>query len=271
MNYSVLMSVYAKETASNLDMAIASMMKQTMPTNDFVLVCDGALNEELDSVIRNYTMAYPGVFNIIRIPKNPKWAEVLNLGLENCKNELVARMDSDDISVSDRCEKLLKCFSENPNVDIVGSALAEFTDNPDHIDCTRSVPESHESIVKFAPNRCPMNHATVMYKKSKIIACGGYEYYPAFEDYQLWTKLVMAGNVFYNVQESLYLMRAGDNLYSRRGGINYTKQMIRFRKWMYRQGFISHFKYIYICVGSSIVYNVPNKFKAFIYRNLLRN
>lgn len=271
LNYSVLMTVYAKETASNLDMAITSMMKQTIPTNDFVLVCDGDLNDDLDGVIHNYTMTYPGIFNVIRIPKNPIWAEVLNLGLKNCKNELVSRMDSDDISVLDRCEKLLKCFSDNPDVDVVGSALAEFTDNPKDIDCTRLLPESHEKIVKFAVNRCPMNHATVMYKKSKIISCGGYEYYPAFEDYQLWIKLIMANCTLYNLQESLYLMRAGDNLYSRRGGRKYSKQMIRFRKWMYNQGFISYFKYIYICVGSSIVYNVPNKLKAFIYRNLLRN
>ena len=49
--YSVLMAVYYKENASYLRQAIESIQNQTFPTNDFVLVCDGPLNLELDAVI----------------------------------------------------------------------------------------------------------------------------------------------------------------------------------------------------------------------------
>lgn len=50
-NYSVLMSVYHKEKPEYLRQAIESIQVQTVPTNDFVLVCDGPLNPELDAVI----------------------------------------------------------------------------------------------------------------------------------------------------------------------------------------------------------------------------
>ena len=49
--YSVLMSVYNKENPTWLRLAIESMQTQTLPTSDFVLVCDGPLTPELDGVI----------------------------------------------------------------------------------------------------------------------------------------------------------------------------------------------------------------------------
>ena len=105
-NYSVLMSVYHKEKAEFLREALDSIWNQTVQTDDFVLVCDGPLNEELDSVIAEHEKAHPGVLHVIRLEKNGGLGNALNIGIKQCKNELIARMDSDDISYPDRCESL---------------------------------------------------------------------------------------------------------------------------------------------------------------------
>ena len=54
MEYSVLMSVYAKDQPDFLRTAIDSMLCQTVPPAQFVLVCDGPLTPALDEVIESY-------------------------------------------------------------------------------------------------------------------------------------------------------------------------------------------------------------------------
>ena len=101
--YSVLMSVYHKEKAEYLKQAIASIQTQTLPTDDFVLVCDGPLNVELNAVIATKQQEMGEVLNVIRLEKNSGLGNALNEGIKHCKNELVARMDSDDIAYPNRC------------------------------------------------------------------------------------------------------------------------------------------------------------------------
>ena len=122
-NYSVLMSVYHKEKAEFLREALDSIWNQTVQTNDFVLICDGPLNEELDSVIEEHVKAHPDVLHVTRLEKNGGLANALNIGIKLCKNELVARMDSDDISYPDRCERQLKIFESRDDVDLVSGTI----------------------------------------------------------------------------------------------------------------------------------------------------
>ena len=126
-NYSVLMSVYKKEKPEYLQMAIESMLKQTIPPNDFVLVCDGPLTRELDSVILTVRDQYPSLFQVIRLSQNSGLGNALNIGLKACKNELVARMDSDDLSLPYRCELQLNAFKKEPELVFCSGNIAEFT------------------------------------------------------------------------------------------------------------------------------------------------
>lgn len=116
--YSVLMSVYVKEKAEYLRMAMDSIWNQTVPTDDFVLVCDGALNDELDAVIEDMEKSHSDSLHVVRLKKNGGLGNALNVGIKHCKNELVARMDSDDISRPERCEKQLAVFRDYPEVSI---------------------------------------------------------------------------------------------------------------------------------------------------------
>ena len=115
-NYSVLMSVYYKEEAEFLRLSIESVMHQTVKPNDFVLVCDGPLTEELDAVIADAAAQYGPLLQILRLEKNQGLKHALNAGLPLCKNELIARMDSDDVCAEKRCELQLKCFAEHPEL-----------------------------------------------------------------------------------------------------------------------------------------------------------
>lgn len=103
-NYSVLMSVYFKESPEYLKQAIESIQAQTVPTDDFVLVCDGPLNDALDAVIAAKQQEMGSALNVVRLARNGGLGNALNKGIKHCKNELVARMDSDDIAYFDRCE-----------------------------------------------------------------------------------------------------------------------------------------------------------------------
>lgn len=113
--YSVLMSVYYKEKPEYLKQAIESILCQTVKPDDFVLVCDGPLNLELDAVIAAKQQEMGDTLNVVRLVKNCGLGNALNEGIKHCKNELVARMDSDDISVMDRCQKQVELFEKIQN------------------------------------------------------------------------------------------------------------------------------------------------------------
>lgn len=268
-NYSVLMSVYDKEKPEYLKAAIDSILNQTVKTNDFVIVCDGPLNKGLDDVIAEYVRTVPGLFNVYRISRNLGLAKALNNGILQCKNKLIARMDSDDISASDRMEKQLAAF-KNHDVDIVGTNIIEFTGDISNTKSTRTVPENNDKIIRFARKRSPFNHPSVMYKKSAVIDAGFYEDYRYFEDYNLWVTMLQKGYKGYNIQENLLYMRAGEDMYKRRGGLGYVKCIFRFKNHLRKMGFISMGMFLISSIGRSIVSIIPNGIRTGIYSKALR-
>lgn len=268
-DYSVLMSVYQAEKAEYLKASIESMLNQTHKTNDFVLVCDGPLNENLDNVIADFESAHPGLFNVVRIPENGGLANALNAGIEKCKNNIVARMDSDDISDENRIEEELKAMEEH-GADIVGCLIDEFDESIDDTLKTRIVPETNDEIIAFAKKRSPFNHPSVIYKKDKVIAAGKYQDYQYFEDYNLWITMLANGCKGYNVQKVLLHMRAGADLYKRRGGKSYLSCIWSFEKNMKEIGFISFGRYIYSATGRTIVSLMPNRSRKAVYNKTLR-
>lgn len=165
-SYSVLMSVYVKEKAEYLRTAMDSIWNQTIPTDDFVLVCDGPLNEGLDAVIEKMEEEHPDTLHVVRLEKNSGLGNALNEGIKHCRHKLVARMDSDDISRPDRCERQLKVFQEHPDTSVVSGIVEEFTTSTTEIEARRVPPETQEEIITFAKKRNPFNHPCVMYKNS---------------------------------------------------------------------------------------------------------
>ena len=223
MEYSVLMSVYKKEKAEFLKEAIESIQKQSKKTDDFVLVCDGELNESLDKVILDKKEEMGDVLNVIRLKENVGLGKALNVGLEYCKNEYIARMDSDDISVPDRCEKQLEIFKKLQKISICSGTVQEFSDDINNIECLRILPQNNNEIIKFSKKRNPFNRMTVMFKKEAVIKVGNYQDFPLMEDYYLWFRLLKNKCEGKNISNILVSVRTGEGMIKRRSGIDYFK------------------------------------------------
>lgn len=269
MNYSVLMSVYYKECPEFLYQAMESIAKQTVPTNDFVLVCDGPLNDQLDAVIDQMQNVFGEVLNVVRLEKNVGLGNALNVGIQHCKNNLVARMDSDDISRIDRCEQQLKAFEDISNLGLLSSSVLEFSNSIDEITGKRYVPETNDTIIEYSRRRNPINHPAVMFCKNAVATAGGYsERFHLFEDYYLWIRMLRNGIVTANLKESLLYMRTPPDMFQRRGGLRYAKNMLKFRWWMFRSGWSTGKDFVVSALPQAIVCVMPNGIREKIYKLL---
>lgn len=127
------MSVYEKENPKYLDVALNSIINQTILPNEIVIVKDGKLTDDLDSIINKYSKKYSDLFKIISLKENIGLGKALSIGILSCKYDLIARMDSDDICKEDRFEKQINLYRDNRNIDLVGSYISEFETNPNII------------------------------------------------------------------------------------------------------------------------------------------
>lgn len=266
--YSVLMPVYKKEQALFLKESIESMLSQTVVPKDFVIVCDGPLTEELDQVISCYEQQYGELFQIVRLPQNVGLGRALNEGMKHCRFEYVARMDSDDISLPDRMEKQLAVFRDR-QVDIVGGTLIEFNEQYPEGLHKRQLPREHDEILKFARRRNPFNHPCVTYKKTSVMNAGGYQHFDGFEDYYLWVRMLTAGMKGYNLPDTILKMRAS-GMYQRRGGLYYTKLIVKFRLYLLTSRFCSLGDFLYTVVGHVGVSILPIGLREKFYNLVLR-
>ncbi len=269
-SYSVLMSVYYKEKAEYLRIAMDSIWNQTIPTDDFILVCDGPLNAELNAVIDEMQIVYSDTLHIVRLETNGGLGNALNIGIKHCKNELIARMDSDDISKPDRCEKQLTVFQDHPEVSICSGIVEEFTVSTNAIEARRVPPETHKQILEFARERNPFNHPCVMYRKSVVEEAGSYKDFYLLEDYYLWIRMLQNGAIGYNIQEPLLWMRAGSEMYKRRAGLKYAQSQKALFDYMKETGIISQGQYIKSVVirGASSI--TPTWLRKFMFKNYMR-
>jgi glycosyltransferase involved in cell wall biosynthesis len=262
------MSIYYKEKAQYFDRAMQSIWdEQSIKPNEIILVEDGKLTDELYETISKWKEKLGSILKITPLTENMGLGDALNIGLQNCSYELVARMDTDDIAKKDRFEKQLKFF-ENNDIDVCSSWVSEFDSDEKKITSYRKVPEHHDEIVKFAKKRNPINHPAVMYKKTSVINAGGYQKMMWFEDYYLWCRMILNGANFYNIQEPLVNMRAGYSQLERRSGLKYAKEEFRFLKTIYSLGFISKKEFIVNIIIRSTARILSKKLVKMIYKKI---
>lgn len=271
LKYTVLMSVYYKEKPEYLSLSIESMLNQTVKPDEFIIVKDAPLTTELDEVINNFVTAYPKMFNIIVNETNLGLGPALAKGIENSKNELIARMDSDDYVVSTRCEKQLEKFREDPKLGMVGSYEAEFVDTVDNVISIHRVPSENDEIERFMHRRCSVLHPTVMYKKSAVLKSGNYQSVLLYEDYDLFARMVLEYHIkSYNIPEPLYYIRTSEDFFKRRGGIKYAKTVLKFKWGQYRKGYMSSMDFCISGLGQAFVCVLPNSLRKSFYMKFLR-
>ena len=263
------MSVYVREKAEYLREALASVFNQTLVPTEVVLVKDGPLTDELESVIRDFAERYHSL-KVVDLPQNVGLGAALNEGLKHCSCELVARMDSDDISKPFRFETQVKFMTQCPQVAIVGSWIDEFYGTTDNVIAQRRLPESTQELYQFAKTRCPFNHPTVMFRKPCVENVGGYQSFYLFEDYYLWARMILAKCQLHNIQQSLLYFRSSPQVAARRGGWKYAKSEVRLQWKFLRMGLIGPFTFCKNIIIRITVRIMPNKLRTLVYQKLLR-
>lgn len=270
MEYSVLMTVYGKDNPEYFKKALLSMIKQTKQPNEIVIVKDGPVSAEIQDVIDELNIKYLNMIVQVQLNKNFGLGLALNEGIKVCKHELIARMDSDDISLPTRCEKQIEEFLKNPNLDIVGCSVIEFVDEIDNVIGKRDVPLDNATIHRYARRRDPFNHPTVMYKKSKVMKYGPYGDYRKNQDTALWIELLSNGCIASNVKEHLLMFRFDEGTYKKRKSWINTKLLINIRWHGFKIGFNSFFDFVIVAFMQLGVYIMPTGFQKFIYTKILR-
>jgi len=269
--YSVLQTVYKNDDPEAFRISLESMLNQTVAPDEIVLVKDGKIPQQLQCVVDELVEKAPGCIVQVQLEKNMGLGLALNEGLNRCKNELVARMDSDDVSLPNRCELQLLMFERDPELDIVGSPVKEFIGEPKNIVGERRVPLDNENIHKYARRRDPFNHPTVMYKKSKVLLYGPYGNYRKNQDTALWIDMLSNGCKAANCEEFLLLFRFDENTYKKRKSWLNTKLLLRIRKDAYKRGFCSLVDFIVVAIAQLGIYFMPISFQRMIYTKVLRS
>lgn len=266
---SVLMSLYIKEKPEFARACFDSLLRQTVQADEWVIVEDGPLSKEMYELLNEYQEKHPGLIKRIPFKENQGLGLALRAGVPECKNELIARMDTDDIAREDRFEKQLALFENKPDLDICGSQIAEFDESPNRIVSKRVVPIEDEKIKKYQKRRDAFNHMTVMYKKSSVIKAGNYQSCLLMEDSLLWANMFNSGAIGQNINDYLVYVRIGKDMFERRGGIEYYKKYKAGRKQIYKTGFINWWDYRYTLLLQFIVAILPNRIRGFIFKKVL--
>ncbi|OJG44727.1 hypothetical protein RV02_GL000333 [Enterococcus gilvus] len=264
------MSVYIKEKPEYFRQSLKSALNQTVNVNEIVLILDGPITDELQEVIIDFKKDNLEKLKVVPLESNVGLGKALAVGVEVCKYDLIARMDTDDIMLPTRIEKQYLEFVNDPELAIIGSNIDEFYESPGSIIGRRVVPESNLEIRNFSKKRNPFNHMTVMFKKKAVLDVGNYQPMVGFEDYYLWVRLLKAGYKGKNIQESLVYARTGENMYARRGGKKYFLDGLKGRKAIYHSGLGSITDFLISCSAHIVISLLPNKIRGRIYESKLR-
>lgn len=271
--FSVSMCVYGKDDPTFFDMAVESIVRQTVPPNEIVLAVDGPIPACIQAVIEKYRKELTTTsFQVVYLERNMGHGEARRVSFEHCTNELIALMDADDLSVPERFQKQLACFAADPELDIVSGIIQEFVGVPENATGKRVVPQSDGEIREYMKRRCPMNQVAVMFRKRAVEQAGGYLDWYCDEDYYLWIRMALAGKKFANVPDVLVNVRVGEEMYSRRGGWKYFRSEAKLQRLMLKKGMIGLGRYA-INVGQRLVLQVlmPNRLRGFLFRKLARS
>ena len=269
--YSFLMSVYKKEEPAALSLCLDSMLKQTFMPEQIVLVKDGSLTQELERVIADYCAKNETLFTVVGYPDNMGLAYALNFGLDACRNELVARMDSDDYSMPTRCEKQARAFEEDPELVVTGTNMRYFDNTIDQLSSDVRVYPAEDAQIKKALRRySPFAHPSVMFKKSEVLACGGYDAaLRRRQDMDLFSRLIVHnGKKAMNIQEPLLLFRRDASYYMRNKNKESCNNRIAVQKKIYKRGDCDLADYLYVWTVMTASKLMPNRLYSMIYSML---
>jgi GT2 family glycosyltransferase len=268
--FSLLISTWAGDDANFLREAfVSSVHEQTRRPDQVVLVEDGPVPAELAAAIAELAASSPVPVTSLRLPHNVGLGPALDAGLAACEHEIVARMDSDDVSVPERFERQLPVVEGG--ADIVGSGLWEFGTSVDDIVGRRTPPTDPADIRRVIRFRDPFNHPTVVYRRSAVARAGGYTDMALLEDYLLFTRMVEGGAVPANLPDPLVYYRVGEGAYARRGGAALLRSELALQARFRELGITTRWEYLRNVAVRGGYRLVPEGVRKVAYRRLLAN
>jgi len=267
-DFSVLMSVYDKERPEWFRAALDSVLTQTCQPGEVLIMQDGPLTDELYAVLDEYKAKYPCI-RTIAMEEHVYLGRALAAGVEACRYELIARMDTDDLAVPERFALQLEFMDKHPEIAAVGGYMEEFFDGSDFRQI-KTMPLTPDEVCRYARYRNPLNHMTVMFRRSAVLEAGNYRHFPFLEDYDLWVRMLGKGFALANIPEILVEARTSEALYKRRGGWSYFKRYVTHRRNQRREGLLNAKEYMISLVLSCVMTLQPTWLRKLAYRKLLR-
>lgn len=267
---SVILPTFGGDDPEELRKAIDSVIAQSRTPDELLIVRDGPVPSENELVLEKYDSEHSFV-TVKSFEKNRGRALARQVGVVDCQGELVAMMDADDICMPSRLERQVRYLQEHPDVDVLGGQLIEFDSETGEELGVRSVPLTHEEIRNLAKSRCPLSQSTVMFRREAAIAAGNYRDVRRMEDYDLWARMMMNGSRFENLPYTLTKARAGEEMYERRGGLEYALEEIRLQRDFVEFGFVTRSRAVINILTRVPIRLMPNRLRAFIYEGMFRD
>lgn len=268
MKFSVLMSVSPDEKVEYLSQSLNSIWAvQSVKPNQVIIIKDGEINEDLSTIIERFKESVDAHVIVKQNEKNMGLAYSLNVGMKLSSYDIIARMDSDDISMPDRFKKQLFFMENNPDIVVMSSNIEEYDQKMEKILGVRRIPEHHEEIKKFAKKRNPISHPVSVFRKNEVMSVGGYPDFKRSQDYALWSLLLVKGYKMYNMQEVLLKMRTGTQFIKRRG-LSYLINEILIIRYQNKIGFISARRAVLNIIYRIILRTSPDIVKQYLYKNI---
>lgn len=266
--FSLLLPVYAGDRPEHLRRAFeSSTIEQTLPPTEVVLVEDGPLPPAMTAEVERLEALTTIPLRRVRLAQNRGLAAALQEGLLQCSFEIVARADADDVCEPERFAVQVPLIAGG--LDLVGSALAEFESDETVIEAVRRRPTSAAEIRRFASFHNPVNHPSVVYRRSAVLDAGGYEEMPLMEDYWLWARMIVRGAAMANVEEALVRYRTGAGLYTRRGGLRALRSDWVFQRRAHAIGLTTRTQMVRNLLQRLVYRVVPDVVRRWSYRVLV--
>lgn len=266
--FTVLMALYGGDRADLFESAVQSVCRNTLAPNQFLIVIDGPIPDSLKASVKTLKESYSSI-QFIYLPENKGLANALNVGLGLVNFEWVVRADADDINLPERFATLAQVCADNPEVQLIGSAILEVNEQAEPL-AIRELPCSEIAIRRFAKARNPFNHMTVAYRRKAALDCGGYPHIFLKEDYGLWCLFLAKNYPVMNIKVVLVHASAGMSMFKRRGGWHYARSEWQMQKLLVKSGLKNHFRAMFDGTLRAGFFLMPSSLRGFIYLHFLR-
>lgn len=265
--FSVVMSIYKGDDPRHFIDAVQSVLNQSLPPSEVIIVVDGQVSPMIQAALESLC-DYP-VIRTIQLESNVGLGGARHIAIQQATKDIIAVMDSDDICADGRFQRQISMLKNN-NLDVVGGYIEEFDLTPRDNPRTRLVAVSHDALVKRARWKNPMNHVTIMFRKSAYIAAGGYKAIRYVEDYELFYRMIINGARFENIPETLVYVRCGKEVLSRRVGFSYLRSELLLFNIMRRDKFISNPQWMLNVCIRVFARTMPRFLLGYVYKVFLR-